>query len=748
MGWSGAREAEIATRYATGVTEDLVVLVAGCALIGLWAFLASRHRSRPTIRWATVAVACVGGLAWAWSLGWIGDDAFISFRYARNLIEGHGLVYNEGERVEGYTNFLWTMLIAGAGFVGFDLAQAAVVLSLSCFAGAIVLIAILSERLSDGAVPFSIAAFAFAANYGSASFATSGLETMFCTLLVLVALERALVGAHFASGLAGILATMGRPDHALFYVALGLAMVLGRASRRALVRYGLPFVLVFVPYFAWRWSYYGYFFPNTFYAKSGAGWHAVQGFRYLGLSTLVLGLWGAVPIAVYESIARRRELVGRYALIAIPIYIVYVAKVGGDFMLGRFVVVLLPLVFLLAELGLSRLLHADRRRVLVAASLALAFCFLPNRVILTKEKYLGVADERTFYELISFSPIEVDDKYEAWSERFNELFAGTSGPKVATGCVGIFGYRTHFYLSDIYGLLDPAVAHKPIRRRGRPGHEKRSSPAHILEHAELSDMRIYPKKYDRWTRVELPPFPLYLTRYDRELVARLNSGDEKRARPFHRIVGRVRPKKNQEQRDCQQWVLEDYYFSANNDPRNRLRLQRRFAKANGTEGLEALYFDETPDGWVSSPLETFDGDEGTLSWQYDREPEFNPVTDEARADQDFIGGHHGHYANTYAPADGDRDLLTMTSSSFEVTGDALTFRVAGGGGDQLAVELLHDGVPVRHATGCRSDILSRRIWDVRDLQGEQVQLGVRDGDETAWGHAIVDTFEQWTAPVP
>jgi len=41
------------------------------------------------------------------------EDAFISIRYAQNLVDGHGLVYNAGERVEGYTNFLWTLLLAG-----------------------------------------------------------------------------------------------------------------------------------------------------------------------------------------------------------------------------------------------------------------------------------------------------------------------------------------------------------------------------------------------------------------------------------------------------------------------------------------------------------------------------------------------------------------------------------------------------------------------------------------------------------
>ncbi|MCY3959730.1 MAG: hypothetical protein OXG65_15775, partial [Chloroflexi bacterium] len=49
-------------------------------------------------------------LGWLASVTWfISDDAFISFRYVRNLLEGHGLVFNPGEYVEGYTNFLWVL---------------------------------------------------------------------------------------------------------------------------------------------------------------------------------------------------------------------------------------------------------------------------------------------------------------------------------------------------------------------------------------------------------------------------------------------------------------------------------------------------------------------------------------------------------------------------------------------------------------------------------------------------------------
>ncbi|MEO5618208.1 MAG: hypothetical protein ABIS67_10585, partial [Candidatus Eisenbacteria bacterium] len=65
--------------------------------------------------WAWIAAAVATTLT-AWrlaaltSLFWAQDDAYISFRYARNLLRGEGLVFNVGERVEGYTNFLWTVL--------------------------------------------------------------------------------------------------------------------------------------------------------------------------------------------------------------------------------------------------------------------------------------------------------------------------------------------------------------------------------------------------------------------------------------------------------------------------------------------------------------------------------------------------------------------------------------------------------------------------------------------------------------
>src|SRR5947209_17045602 len=73
----------------------------------------------------------------AWWHRFIMDDAFISFRYADNLVRGWGLVWNEGERIEGYTNFLWTMLIAAALAAHLDAVASSMALGLAAFTASV-----------------------------------------------------------------------------------------------------------------------------------------------------------------------------------------------------------------------------------------------------------------------------------------------------------------------------------------------------------------------------------------------------------------------------------------------------------------------------------------------------------------------------------------------------------------------------------------------------------------------------------
>ena len=72
---------------------------------------------------------------------WLCDDSFISLRYADHLVEGLGLVYNAGEYVEGYTNLLWTLALAGAAKVGVSPVATARYLGVFCYAALSALLA-------------------------------------------------------------------------------------------------------------------------------------------------------------------------------------------------------------------------------------------------------------------------------------------------------------------------------------------------------------------------------------------------------------------------------------------------------------------------------------------------------------------------------------------------------------------------------------------------------------------------------
>ena len=74
------------------------------------------------------------------------DDAFITFRYVRNMLDGHGLVYNTGERVEGYTNFLWAMLVAGPAWLGADIVWTARILGLLSGVGTLLVLFFLAKH--------------------------------------------------------------------------------------------------------------------------------------------------------------------------------------------------------------------------------------------------------------------------------------------------------------------------------------------------------------------------------------------------------------------------------------------------------------------------------------------------------------------------------------------------------------------------------------------------------------------------
>lgn len=469
----------------------LVALVAALGYLLYQRFL--RDRALP--RWtphAVCGVVLVLGLFWVWHVRWLGDDAFISFRYARNWAEGRGLVFNPGERVEGYTNFLWVAVLAAAHRIGLSIPLVALFGCIACYIGVLYLVLRIVRGELDAPV-VSLAAIALAFCYPFVVYATGGLETMFSTFLVVLALERASRGAHLAAGAAGIGATMSHPDHAIFYVVLGIALLVRRTGARGLIAYAAPFVVVYVPYFLIRWSYFGDFFPNTYYTKSAHDPYYSQGLFYLFASALTGGVFGVLPLFGHGMATLRNRFLQVYAALALLGYFWYVARVGGDYMIGRLLISGLPTMFIVAELGLRDLM--DRRRfVLAGVGCALAVTvLLPTRILRPMEVRWGLSDETTHFRLATISPLKLEGGIPRRVDTIvNAMRDASPAPSYAAYAIGYLGWTSDWPIVDLHGLTDRELARQPLRKRGRPGHERVASPGHVYKRgATISALEVH-----------------------------------------------------------------------------------------------------------------------------------------------------------------------------------------------------------------------------------------------------------------
>jgi hypothetical protein len=520
-------------------------------------------------------------IAWAWHLRWLADDAFISFRYARNWVAGHGLVFNVGERVEAYTNFLWLALLAGADALGLDIPTVAIVLCLASHVGVLVMTTRLVRRLAPDAQPVavSLATVVLATSYLTASFATGGLETTFGALLVLGAVECAQSGRTLSAGALGIAAAMAHPDHAIFYVVLGGVLAFRRTKLRDLAWYAAPFVLVYVPYFLARWHYYGLLLPNSFYAKSGDASYFSQGAFYVLASAIGAGLLGIVPLAIYGVVKRRRTLPGQFAMVAVPVYLLYVAKIGGDFMLGRLLIPVLPICLAFAELGARELIAQQRFRLATPALVIASLACVPTRIIAPEQIQWMLADERTYHRVDTLRPLtmhgDIFRRIVVLEKYLGDL---EPAPVYAAYAIGIVGWVTDWRIVDLHGLLDPELARQPLPTRGRPGHEHVASRDYIFRKgADISALGIFESRHDDLAKVTLDGEAYSLTRYPASWLDPLRGNPNVTFVHFPEYIDEyiaALATKSPDDLRHDLVFFDRYYFAGNPDPERRAKLRR------------------------------------------------------------------------------------------------------------------------------------------------------------------------------
>ena len=346
-------------------------------MIAAPAITAMRYRFSPPQFYFVIALlpwlALLGGLA---SVSWfLTDDAFISFRYARNLLEGHGLVFNVGERVEGYSNFLWTLELAAIwGVFGIRPEHAAPWLSVAFTVGTLAVLLWWALRTPALAYRRLTAWMALGLVCSSATFAVwtsgGGLETrQFTFFIVLAVVSLALYRRNrwglLTASLSLAAAALTRPEGPLIAaicVAWYAVQSMADAGRlrpdwRSMAYLIAPCAIIIAAHFLFRYAYYGEWLPNTYYAKFVRPWYEM-GFRYLGAAALATGLYLLLPLAWVGLRQRWRECRdGTFALVLLllGVHAFYVLRIGGDNFEYRPLDFYWPLLALPAATGMVQL---------------------------------------------------------------------------------------------------------------------------------------------------------------------------------------------------------------------------------------------------------------------------------------------------------------------------------------------------------------------------------------------------------
>jgi hypothetical protein len=444
---------------------------------------APRVAGLSTAVWGAVALAAAVHLAVALQLDYLSDDAFISFRYARNLARGLGLVFNPGERVEGYTNFLLVVVLAGLHRLGADLVVAGRALSLAGGVATVVLAWLVARKIAPASrlAPLAAPALLAVSPY-LAAWSGSGLETTLYVALLLGILLAVLAerpgGRFIVPGILGLLLGLTRPEGVLlFAVAAAWPLATGPGSVSRRLRAMAPGLLLFLlaggAYFAARWAYFGDLLPNTFHAKgSFTPRHLVRGAEYVAQVGAIPLVLVQLPLAATGAWLAWRDG-RRLAVVLLVTCVAVVVLEGGDGLpMYRFMLPALALAAVLVSRAVATLAGPVRRPLALAATAAaVGLSFFPPR----DAQYRMFAHQR-------------DYEIPRWALAGEELAKRVPpGTVIAAVPIGAVAYHSDLPTIDMLGLTDRTIARTEIAGAGTgwAGHEKHNGPYVLSRRPEL-----------------------------------------------------------------------------------------------------------------------------------------------------------------------------------------------------------------------------------------------------------------------
>ena len=467
---------------------------------------------RRELLWIFLGASVVLGALVA-RFNFVSDDAFILFRYSKNFAEGLGLVYNPGTNppVEGYSEFLWAVLLGGVEKLGLEITFWARLLTIVGSLGLLFhMLAFGAGKLGLGRAGLVAAGLFLGTNPTVGVWTTGGLSSSLFALSIFLCF-RALFDdpskpRGWSAGFWGTATCLFRADGpfwivVLLFVAL-VAQLLARRSVQSPERSAAVFFPAFLRaclvliaagaiFIAWRINTYGDYLPNTARAKVGMSALSLErGAKYL------LHYWAVLPAALITfgyglvyllaSLCRRGRIdaMGAAFLMAAATFC-YSIIVGGDFMaMGRFFLPAIPFLALLFGAMVQRIQAASKNVGLVAAAILVA-----SNVAPAADVYFSPASLR---ESLAFrwSSGNYTSELKFWEgmrRRSNEwsligkglALHRSSEESITLGPIGAVGYYSGMKIYDLYGLTNKEVleASTPATSRSTPGHDRMVDPS-------------------------------------------------------------------------------------------------------------------------------------------------------------------------------------------------------------------------------------------------------------------------------
>lgn len=431
---------------------------------------------------------------------WLADDAFITLRSIDNCVNGYGLRWNVAERVQTYTHPLWMLVLLGVYYVTREPFYTTFAVSIATSVVAFVVALSVARRGGSWA---SLMVLPLTLSRSFVDYSSAGLENPLTHLLAALFFrwvvaepgalspDRRLLRGAIVAGFCYI----NRQDTILLFAPTLIWLLIGigertRVKLRALAIGAIaPFVCTSALFI-----YYGFVLPNPAYAKLNVEIPRLEllarGLEYIAVSARSDPVSVTCLALAAVVTALRGRALERSLLLGIASYLAYVAAIGGDFMVGRFLSTPVLLSVLLLAMHAASFGRTSKT-IFLLGSIGLMLVpknpiwFSPREYPSPEESRSGngIVDERLYYfRDASLYHDRSERVIRPWHRR---ALLGVKrrelGPGVVTGGVaGYFGYfagpQVHFI--DFWGIGDPLLARIPFRPKGswRMGHFARKVP--------------------------------------------------------------------------------------------------------------------------------------------------------------------------------------------------------------------------------------------------------------------------------